>query len=248
MECSSEVRKSEVKQICRLIDEKFDSSIHLGVLLCEGEENSIDVKLYSKVYPYLLVISSGGCADIVKLLPSIQKRVDGIPVFGLIDRDSNSKKEIRKLERESNVYCTKLPFIENIICTPEVIKIICRYHNYDYKKTIKIINEEILKALTHKLKDVLPVNLSISYDDLIENVTIFIKGKSGIKVEKTVDESNILYSYRDKNIANIVAKALGCNGRHVYYDFFIEMVDEPLISHEMLTAVRAYLPMIKVEC
>lgn len=239
-------RKLEIKQICSLIDENYNSSIYEGVLLCEGEENSIDVKLYSKVYPYLLVIPVGGCTDVVKIIHSIKRRNEGKQIFGLIDRDATSKKEIRSLEQQKGVYCTKLPFIENIICTPEVIKILCRHLNLDYKKTIKSINEALLKALTNKIKDALPVNVSISKDDLIESISFTVNLQDGVTVEKTINESSCLYSYRDKTIANIVAEALYLRGRQAYYPFIAELLEEPAVSHDLLKAVRAYLPMIKI--
>lgn len=245
MECLSEARRLEIKRICECISSKYDSKVHLGVLLCEGEENSIDVKLYSKVYPYLLVIPSGGCSDIIKMIHSVRKKNEEISILGLIDRDANSKKEIRKLEEES-IYCTKLPFIENIICTPEVIKIFSRRLNIDYDQTIKKINEEVLKLFAQKLKDVFPVNVSISYDDLIDNVFFSIKKKNGITLEKTVSESNILYRYRDKMIANVVAYALGLNGRQSYYEFVKDMLEDIEVSHKLIKVTRAYLPMIKV--
>lgn len=246
MECSSEVRGLEIKQICKLIDENYDSSIHAGVLLCEGNENSIDVKLYSRVYPYLLVIPIGGCTDVINLIHSIRKRNEDVLIFGLIDRDANSKKEINMLKKEKGVYCTKLPFIENIICTPEVIKILCRYLNLDYKKTIKEIEESIMRAWINKLKDHFPINVSISRDDLIESAFISVKKKDGTVVEKTIIESNILYSYRDKAIASIVADAFSLKGRPGYYTFISEMLDEVLVSHDLLMAMRAYLPMIEI--
>ena len=246
MECASEVYSNEIKRICRLIEQNYDDSIHAGILLCEGDENSIDVKLYSKVYPYLYVIPVGGWSDVEKLVKSVRKRNEEKSVFGLIDRDSNSKREIRQYKKEKGIYCTKLPFVENIICTPETIKIFCRYLNLDYKKTIKTIDEVALKALTHKFREALPVNISISLDDLIDSVYICIRTNEGVQQEKIVDESNILYSYRDKTIANIVAEAIGLRGRPSYYDFFADMLEEPLVSHDLITVARAYLPMIEV--
>ena len=246
MECSSQVRKLEIKQICKLIDENYDSSIHVAVLMCEGDENSIDAKIYSKIYPYFYIIPSGGCSDIAKLIPSIRKRNEEILIFGLIDRDANSKKEIRQLRENMGIYCTKLPFIENIICAPEVIKILCKYLNIDFERTIKTIKESLLKAWISKLKDAFPMNVSILRDDLIESASILIKKKDGTLVEKTISESNILYRYRDKAIASIVADALLLKGRQAYYDFIKKMLEEPIISNDILKAMRAYLPMIKV--
>lgn len=246
MECSSEVRSNEIKRICKLINQNYDYSVHVGVLLCEGDENSIDVKLYSKVYPNLLVIPVGGWSDVDKLVKSIRKRNEDKSVFGLIDRDANSKKEIRQYRKDKGIYCTKLPFIENVICSPEVIKIFCRYLNLDYKYTIKLIDEMALQALTHKFREALPVNISISMDDLIESVHISIKTKDGIVLEKMVNEPNILYSYKDKTIANIVAEALGLKGRPSYYEFFADMLEENLVKYDLITVTRAYLPQVEI--
>ena len=246
MDCSSEIRGLEIKQICKFIDENYNSSIHAGVLLCEGNENSIDVKLYSKVYPYLFVLPIGGCTDVINLIHSIRKRNEEVLIVGLIDRDSNSKEEIKHLQKDKGVYCTKLPFIENIICTPEIIKILCRYLNMDYKKTIKQIEESLMKSWINKLKDHFPVNVSISRDDLIESAFISIKKKDGGTVEKTIIEANILYTYRDKTIASIVADAFMLKGRPAYYNFIAEMLEESLVSHDILMATRAYLPMIEI--
>jgi hypothetical protein len=80
----------------------------------------------------------------------------------------------------------------------------------------------------------------------MESASISIKKKDGTIVEKNIDESNILYRYRDKAIASIVADALMLKGRQAYYEFIKEMLDEPLISHDLLKAMKNYLPVIRV--
>lgn len=245
MSGSSKVIQREIKRICNLISKYYNPKLYEAVLLCEGDENSIDVKLYSKVYPHLYVIPAGGCTDVVKIIPSIRKRNKTIKIFGLIDRDAHSKKEIRTLEEKNGVYCTKLPFIENIICTPEVIKVICKYLSVDYDTTIKCINESLLILLTNKLKEVLPVNVSISKDDLIESVSFTVKLQDGSMVEKTINESSGLYTYREKSIANIVADAFSLRGRRSYYIFIAEMLENNRVSNDLIHTVKAYLPTIK---
>ena len=103
-----------------------------------------------------------------------------------------------------------------------------------------------MKSWINKLKDHFPVNVSISRDDLIESAFISIKKKDGGTVEKTIIEANILYTYRDKTIASIVADAFMLKGRPAYYNFIAEMLEEPLVSHDILMATRAYLPMIEI--
>lgn len=242
---SSELKKLEIKEICKIIQNRYDEKKYYGVLLCEGELTSLDVKLYSKVYPYLLVIPIGGWTDVAKLLRSIQKRNEETRVFGLIDRDSNSKAKVKKLKECDNIYCTKLPFIENIICAPEIIKLICEYQNIDYKKTIKKINQLLLSAIANKIKDSFPVNVGITRDELIESVSISIKKENGEIIEKTVNAGSCLYSYRDKTVANVVAGALSINGRQEYYNFISKMLDDENISSKVIKVARAYLPTIK---
>lgn len=241
---SSEIKKLEIKEACRLIKEKYDKEKYVGVLLCEGEMNSLDVKLYSKVYPYLLVIPLGGWTDVAKLLRSIQKRNEDIKIFGLIDRDSNSKMKIKKLRQNENIYCTKLPFIENVICNPEIIKVICEYKGIDYKKTIKSVNQMLLSAIANKIKDAFPVNVGLTRDELIESVSIIIKKENGEVIEKTVNASSCLYSYRDKAVANIVAGALSINGRQEYYTFISDLLEDENVGSRIVKVARAYLPNI----
>ena len=96
-----------------------------AVLLCEGKYDSIDYMIYKEVYPEFIVIPSEGCTDIKNLMPFMKKYCE-YKTFGLIDRDNNSKKRIRALAKDKKIFCTKLPFVENIICCPEVLKIISK--------------------------------------------------------------------------------------------------------------------------
>lgn len=239
---SSEVRKLEIKQICKLLEEKYDKTLYTGVLLCEGDENSIDVKLYSKVYPQLFVIPVGGWSDVLKLVHSIEKRNEGVKVFGLIDRDASTKKRIKNLREENKVYCTKLPFIENVICTPEMIKVLCKYRNLEYKKTIKNINETIMNVLSSKIRESLPINVYIPDNECIESVSIVIIRSKGQIVEKTVNAGSCLYTYRDKTIANIVAIAIGLRNRQDYYTYIETLLDDSNVSSDIVKVTKNYLP------
>ena len=238
--------KRDVDQICEYIEEFFDEVNHMGVLLCEGDDNSLDVKLYGAVYPYLLVIPAGGFADIKKLLPWLKNRIN-VPAYGLIDRDGISKKEINVLQNTKQVYCTKLPFLENIICTPEMIKIGARYLKLDYRKTLKNITENAMSSLSRKIKDALPVNISVSRDDIVESVRIVIVKDDGCIMEKTVSEANVLYTYRDKTIASHVSEAFGLHGRQDYYAFIITLLEDSVTSTDVINVARSYLPMIGEE-
>lgn len=141
--------------------EEFD-----GVLLCEGTETSVDVLLYQGIYPYLKVIPVGGWSDVLRLQPMIRKRLKyfEIPVFGIIDRDSRSKGEIKKL-KEKGIYCTKLPFIENLISCPEVIMLFSENKHIDGEKCVNSVQRELMLFLSQRLRDALPLNIPLNPND-----------------------------------------------------------------------------------
>ena len=78
----SESQQREIKRITVRILEKFDKEFYDGVLLCEGSENSIDIKLYSKVYLDLLVIPAGGCTESVLAAGDRGHSAEQEPVLG----------------------------------------------------------------------------------------------------------------------------------------------------------------------
>lgn len=217
-----------------------------GVLLCEGNENSVDVRLYQAVYPNLLVIPVGGWSQVKNYHPLLKRKIGGYPVYGIIDRDSLLKNEIRRIKR-SGIYCTKLPFIENIISCPEIVRILCENCHKDYANSLSLVTKKLLKVLSKKLRDALPINIALDPSEPVVAVTIRIRGAYGSTVEKTVDEANIIYAYRDKAVANEVSEVLGILGRKRYYNFFISALEDDEMREKIVKAASKYLPQIEVK-
>lgn len=235
---AKDIASHELEEV---IDGKYQ-----GILLCEGEVDSVDVFLYQKVYYLLKVIPVGGCTDVVRILSALKKRSLGYPVYGMIDRDSLSKEQIR-LYQENGVYCTKLPFIENIISSPEVVNVVCKAMHMDGKKSVRNVSQELLQLLTRKLLYALPINFPIRKYEKIRSVTITFEKADGTIVSKKVDETGVMYSYRDKAVANETARILGINGKKKYYIFFKKCLLNPELCDEILKSVRNYLPEIELE-
>ena len=219
---------------------------YVGLLLCEGNADSIDVKLYRKVYPYLHVVPSGGWPQIKGIFSSVKSRMNGFPVFAITDRDAKFKNEVRELEKVG-IYCTKLPFIENIISAPEIVKTIGKYYDMELECGIDYVKEKLLYLLSASLRDTLPVNILHSEEDAVASITFTINLKSGKNIEKTVNESNIIYAYRDKAVANETADIFGIVGRRSYYRFFAECLDDPELCERIVRRARTYLPDIQFE-
>lgn len=219
---------------------------YLGLLLCEGTPTSLDIKLYRKVYPKLHVLPAGGCSDIQRMLQSVKKRMRGYPTFGIIDRDARTKYEVRKLSKRG-IFCTKLPFIENIISSPEIVRLLGKYKGINIDEGIEKVQDKLLMLLSSSLRDTLPVNISHPPEQKVSSITFTIKLENGQVIEKTVSSSNIIYAYRDKAVANETADIFGIIGRRRYYKFFEECLEDPVLCEKILKCAKTYLPDIEMK-
>jgi len=219
----------------------------LGVLLCEGDENSIDNIVYSLVFPNLLVVPVGGCSTVSRILPKLRMELSllNLYAFGIIDRDALSKKEVKRLFNNKGIYTTKLPFIENIICTPEVLRYVCQYLEIDYYDLLNKVEKELLKILWQKLKEALPINLGIEKNERI----IYLKIGASTKrqaIEKRVDRESILYSYRDKIITTIIGTHIGLQGRKAYYNFIKDLINMEEYRDPLSKAFAKFIPKLEL--
>lgn len=242
---NSSEQSAMAKKIIMQIMEKFEANpTYRGVILCEGTETSVDCKLYQKIYPLLLVVPVGGWSDVKRFQQIIKRKIKNCyPIYGIIDRDSRSKSEIKKL-KSTGIYCTKLPFIENVISCPEVISIFAEEKSFSLNYTLSTIQKNLMGILSQKLRDALPINIPIDIEEPISSITIKIKKADGTVIEKTVDEANIMYAYRDKAVANEAADALRIVGRKNYYNYFMKCLDDEVLGPKLLKCVSRFLPII----
>lgn len=219
----------------------------IGVLLCEGDESSIDVAVYSAVFPNLVVVPLGGCCNVMRLLHKVKKMLatESIYAFGIIDRDALSKPEIKRMYNERGVYTTKLPFIENIICAPEIIKIVCEDLKLDYEVTIEKIHEQLMKKLWQKLKEALPINLGIEREERIEILQIGASTKKK-KIEKRVNRENILYAYRSKVIIPTVAAEVCMESGDEYYLKVKQMLEDERYHSDLVNVMSKFIPKLEL--
>lgn len=229
------------------LEESTKEDGKLGVLLCEGDENSIDNIVYSLVFPNLLVVPVGGCSTVSRILPKLRMELSllNLYAFGIIDRDALSKKEVKRLFNNKGIYTTKLPFIENIICTPEVLRYVCQYLEIDYYDLLNKVEKELLKILWQKLKEALPINLGIEKNERI----IYLKIGASTKrqaIEKRVDRESILYSYRDKIITTIIGTHIGLQGRKAYYNFIKDLINMEEYRDPLSKAFAKFIPKLEL--
>lgn len=103
------------------------------VLLVEGtEDKSIDIKLYSRLFPKYNIIPLEGCESVIQAtkaynrLPMLHYKT----IKGIIDRDRRSEDEIASLA-EYKVFVPLVAEIENLFLLPQVIELVARKQSID---------------------------------------------------------------------------------------------------------------------
>lgn len=241
---SAEKFKKQAKDLALQIIPIFEQdSSKQAVLLCEGNSNSMDFFIYSILYPEFIVTPVGGCTNITRLTIPMRKLLNK-GVYGLIDRDNCSKKEIRDLKNEEGIYCTKLPFIENILCCPDLLKIICKEANKDYNQVISYVRSSFANILAKKMSLLNPFNVGLPKDSEVQMISISIVTKNNI-VHKKIDLSNVMYTFRNKSIVGLVAYAMDFHGADAYYRFLRTQI-EGSDREQILQVISKYLPTIRI--
>ena len=244
---NSNEQSALAKKIILQIIERFEANpIYKGVMLCEGTETSVDCKLYQAVYPLLLVVPVGGWSDVKRLHVIIKRKLKGCyPIYGIIDRDSRSKGDIKKL-KATGIYCTKLPFIENVISCPEVVSLLAEEKGFNPDDSVTTIQKSLMHILSQKLRDALPINIPIGDEEPISSITIKIQKPNGVVIDKTVDEANIMYAYRDKVIVSVVATAVGIRHRKDYYEEIKRMIEQKKYHDSLVKVLAKYVPKLEL--
>lgn len=92
------------------------------VCFCEGKQSSLDIKLYTVLFPELTIIPAKGHRDVISCVDAINKQFDGFlpKAIGIIDGDYHNAEQIKKWE-ENQVFSLAVNEVENILVDEEVL-------------------------------------------------------------------------------------------------------------------------------
>ena len=92
------------------------------VCFCEGKQSSLDIKLYTVLFPELTIIPAKGHRDVISCVDAINKQFDGFlpKTIGIIDGDYHNAEQIKKWE-EKQVFSLAVNEVENILVDEEVL-------------------------------------------------------------------------------------------------------------------------------
>lgn len=117
-----------------------------NVLFVEGEKNSYDNQLYAQIYPDYLVVPCGGCSQVVERTKAFRnsEMLHECKVYGLIDRDYRSEREILAL-KENDIYVLDVAEVENLFLVEELIKFVAkRFAMENVEHTVENVKDFVI--------------------------------------------------------------------------------------------------------
>jgi ABC-type sugar transport system ATPase subunit len=97
------------------------------IIFIEGENGSHDVSIYRALFNDFLIIPRGSCTQVIQSVKVLKEsqQFHHLSIHGIIDRDRRNESEISCLN-SSGIFVLEVAEVENLFCTPEIIKLVAR--------------------------------------------------------------------------------------------------------------------------
>jgi hypothetical protein len=168
------------------------------VVFVEGANGSYDVSLYRAILKDFLVIPCGSCMQVIQQTKALRdsKQFHNLEVFGLIDRDRRVDNEI-KLLQEKGVYTLCVAEVENLFCTPEIIKLISKQLERNPEDDIDSVSQFIFKKMQSELETQVSLRVASEIKHKLNLFNEKVKGKENLKsaLQSLLNEVDIDYIY-----------------------------------------------------
>jgi energy-coupling factor transporter ATP-binding protein EcfA2 len=231
------------------------------VLFVEGESGSLDIRLYTILFPDFYIVPCGSCTTVIertKAYKDTPQVVNYIKAYGIVDRDYRTDAEISALAGKG-VFALKVAEVENLFLCKEVFDLIAQNQGkgesevnsaIDFVVNTKFKNmmtQQVTEATSYEIKYQLSLVDTTSADNFKEAVqainydAIFNVIKD--KYEKVSNEGNyaeIIKLFNKKSIAKSVGHFFGLNDND-YCELIIRLGSGEK-GDDLRSALSAYLP------
>nr|WP_255632166.1 AAA family ATPase [Corynebacterium sp. Marseille-P4611] len=129
------------------------------IIFVEGQPNSLDKKLYEALYPGFDVIPAGSCRDVISATKGIavSKSNHWLFAMAILDRDSRSEAQVRKLESEK-IQILSVEEIESVVYGKDAVYTIARILEDNFNSPVT----RSIQKVENRLKQIFTTNSSLS--------------------------------------------------------------------------------------
>lgn len=225
------------------------------ILFCEGKENSLDKKIFERVFSDYTIVPVENCTSVIRYTKAFNKLPkSSAKAFGLIDRDFLTDDALKKL-KEDNVFFYDVAEIENLLMMEEFIKAFEIYKRED--DVFEEIKQEVLDQLRRDV-EIQASKYVVAHINFIFGSNNGIKGKNASEIKSSFDTfysqidvpkmynervgeilricdaknySKAIKIYNNKGLGSIVERKLHMLG---YHDRAIDFIKKDVNACEIL--------------
>lgn len=216
------------------------------ILFVEGSSDSLDLPLYTTLFPEVSVVSQGSCADVLKAVKGLRETTNlhHVEAFGLIDRDNRGEDEVKQL-LDSGVFALEVYSVEALYYSLDAIETVARWQANSFRRSademIASVKEKALRVLEESdLAEIMAARRSAGriHAELLSQMPDwkYIRDHTGTRfkvsvespyseelerfrklvADKRLDELVARYPLRKSNLFSTIADALRCRCRSDY--------------------------------
>lgn len=154
------------------------------ILFCEGKENSLDKKIFERVFENYTIVPVDNCTSVIRYTKAFNKLPkSSVKAYGLIDRDFLPDNALDKLKTD-NVFFYDVAEIENLLLIEEFVK---AFENYKREPDVfEKIKQDVLEQL-RKDVEIQASKYVISHINYIFGSNNGIKGKKASEIKSSFD-------------------------------------------------------------
>ncbi|MBR5413686.1 MAG: AAA family ATPase [Fibrobacter sp.] len=200
------------------------------ILFCEGKKDSLDYKLYTRLFPNYTVIPVEGHLHVISYTKAFNNsyNVHHNKAIGIIDGDFH-KQEQKDVWKKDSIYSLDVQEIENILCDENVLKCAINYFHADQsvlekakeklfielqkhidnqctEYTVQMINNRFKENMLKNSKDLTTLKNSVKElaDKMLENVDAFVDERKEC-LQRIIDANDFAEGVKRYNNKSLMA-------------------------------------------
>ncbi len=220
------------------------------ILFCEGQKDSLDYKLYTRLFPNYTVIPVEGHLQVISYTRAFNNscNVHHNNAIGIIDGDYH-KQEQKDTWKKVSIYSLDVQEIENVLCDEDVLNRAVEYFHADQdalekakeklfvelqrhidcqcaEYTVQMINNHFKENMLKNSKDLATLKNSVKdlADKMLKNVDAFVEERKAC-FQKIIDTKDFAEGVKQFNNKGLLA-ILSTDIEKDYKNRVFKMLDE----------------------
>ncbi len=167
----------------------------LPILLIEGDNSSLDYRIYSQIFPDYTVKPVGSCNNVIQYTKTLNRTdvLSGTKVFGLIDRDRRDHDQISGLLKD-NIWVLDVAEVENLFLLEDVVKVMAGHMRKDSETVFREVKNNLIEFFSRQLEP----QVLLHFKDAIRLEYQGIANFNAQNISEAITEINYHYNAVDK--------------------------------------------------